>query len=195
MNGTNQQFIWGSTRIINIEHTPYHKILKALRLVYEALRGKLNFAYGKFVVYRDDNGKVIPPLVDKTASILSKKNCLKLQKALYLLQREGYVDYSILRSEGTLVVYWFTGHIDLDIFKYTERLHEKHDLSVFNEPMQRTGKQIAKQERSDHTAIKQPWCDGKPQPKRVEYGISDKDYEYKRLLLIKLASLPKNYME
>ena len=187
MGNDNTQVLWGDTQIMVIEHTPQYKIYKALHLVYEALRGNYPFAYA--LIQRDAFG------FDETIYKRYKSNCKKLYNALVLLMNEGYVTHSIIRPIGKLTVYWWTGDMKLTKADIADRLYDIYDLSVFNEPCPRNMKEIALQDRSDRTAVKQPWCDGQPLHSKHQHGISGEDYTYARKHNLKISRLPKNYVE
>lgn len=192
---TETLLLWGATKIIDIEKTPHYKILKALNLVKKAQLYSLPFAYGLFVVYKKDNGKIIPPYINKKAHKLCKSNYNKLYKVLTLLSYEGYIVRFTLTPKGKLTISWSDDLADLPAFEYMKRLHEKYDLSTFNETCPRTMKEVAQQDRSDRTAVKQPWCDGQPEHSKHEHGISGEDYEYARKHNLKISRLPGNYVE
>lgn len=187
MANNNTQVLWGKTKIMVIEHTPQYKIYKALHLVYEALRGNFPFAYA--LIKSDGFG------FDEVTYKQHKSNYKKLYNALTLLYSNGYVVFYTLRCGGRLVVFWWTGDLKLTKAAIAEKLNDTYDLSVFKEPCPRTMKQVALQDRSDHTAVKQPWCDGQPLHSKHEHGISGEDYEYARKHNVKISRLPKNYIE
>jgi hypothetical protein len=187
------QIIWGATRIIDIEHTPYYKILRALQVVYKALRNEYKF--GHALVKQADMSKYGGFGLDETTYKLYLSNYNKLHKALILLSRQEYITRYVLRSCGTLVVYWYTGHINLSVFKHVERLHENHDLSMFEEPQKRSKEQAQLEHRSDETAVRKPWCDGKPLPVTRQRAVTSEEYNEHIKLSNKLHKLPKNYVE
>lgn len=193
---TDTILLWGATKIIDIEKTPYHKILKAIDLVSKAQVYKFTFAYKLFVVRKGDNGEIIPPYMDNKAFKQCKSNYSKLYKALTLLSYEGYIaNFTLRPSSIILSVSWSDNLSGLPAFKYIKRLHEKYNLSVFESVCPRTMKQVAEQDRSDRTAVRQSWCDGQPEHSKHEHGISGEDYEYARKYNHKISKLPDNYIE
>ncbi len=187
MADNDTQVLWGKSKIMVIDHTPQYKIYKALRLVYEALRSNFPFAYA--LIKRDSFG------FDEVTRKRHESNYKKLYNALVLLRSNGYITFCTLRPAGKLVVFWWTGDLKLTKTAITEKLGDTYDLSVFNEPCPRTMKEVALQDRSDRTAVKQSWCDGQPLHSKHQHGISGEDYVYARKHNIKMSRLPENYVE
>lgn len=193
MGNNDTQVLWGNSKIIVIDHTSQYKIYKALCLVYEALRGNFPFAYA--LTKAADKSRYGGFSLDLTAYKQHRSNYNKLHKALVLLSREGYITRFVIRIVGKLTVNWWTADMKLTKANVAQRLGDTYNLSVFESPCPRSMKEVALQDRSDRTAVKQPWCDGQPLHSKHEHGISGEDYVYARKHNLKISRLPKNYVE
>ena len=102
---TNTQILWGSDRIMIIEHTPQHKIDMALTFVDECLTGQRGFCYGLVRRYPLDSGR-------------------ELRETVVRLQRER-MNPATIKGRGDVIT------TRLAEYRTAEREHYQYDIAAY----------------------------------------------------------------